>query len=78
MPLITFFQIRFVLYSNIKEKRYERMVTTQGSYPNSKLVLRERVPNKDLPKRKVKPYKPYYIDFWTKNCPIHNPPSYFD
>lgn len=52
------------------------MLTTQGDYPNKKFILRERQPEKDLPSKKIKPYKPYYIDFWTKSCSIHNPSSY--
>lgn len=55
------------------------MITTQGPYPPPKFIFRQRVPEKEIQnKKKAKPYHPYHIDFWTKSCPIHNPPSYFD
>lgn len=73
-----FFGFRFVLNRQLDQGGYEKSVATQQPYPNPEFVLRERRPEKDLPKTKVKTYKPYYIDFWTKSCPIHNPPSYFD
>lgn len=75
------FCFRFILTKKVDRRCYERMVTTQGVYPNPKFILRETNSALNLSKTslpKVTSYLPYYIDFWTKSCPLHNPPSCLD
>lgn len=79
--------LRFVLTKKIEHKPYERSIYSSDKYQKPiRHIPRESDPSKNITNEKfdlrpkivkLRPkIPPYYIDFWTKICEIHNLPEF--
>lgn len=66
----------FILDSKVERKPYERKLFANEKYSNLKLPVFRDVSKTYLKEDTRKaPQNPYYLDFWTKKCCIHNIPK---